>query len=201
MTIGGSRGSGSGVALAQSLHHVDLRHEVIEAAGRENDVDDAEVLSLVDLAGSRLQQLVGDLELVLGELQQVPVLRDFGLHAVQTAGRLIVALHGDVGLHLDLAELSLDGLEGGLLGGDRRSRGRRGQGEEESETEEAKDRGPVRGDHLHRLLWGAGPAPPLLEVGPCTACLTGLSPGPYHRLRARTNPQAAIGPRSQPPNA
>ena len=141
-----------GVALRHALHHVELREEVVEGPGREHDVDDAGVVGLVDLAGARREVVVGDAELVLGDLEQVLVAGDAVLDVLEPAGRLVVALDGHVGLLVDLAELRLDGREPRLLGGDGAGRRGRGEGEQHEERYETEEGRLADGGQTDRLL-------------------------------------------------
>ena len=72
--VGGDGLDGVDVAVAQALHEIELGDEVVEAVGGEEDVDDAHVARLVDALGARLQLRVGDIEVVLGDLEQMLVL-------------------------------------------------------------------------------------------------------------------------------
>ena len=141
-----------GVALRHALHHVELREEVVEGPGREDDVDDARVVGLVDLPGTRREVIVGDVELVLRDLEQVLVAGDAVLDVLELAGRLVVTLDGHVGLLVDLAELRLHGGEPRLLRGD--GAGRRGRGEREKHNEryETEEGRLADGGQTDRLL-------------------------------------------------
>ena len=79
LLVGGDALDGVDVAVAQPLHEVELGHEVVEAVGREEDVDDADVAGPVHVLGARGELLVGDAEVVLGHLEQPLVLLDLRL--------------------------------------------------------------------------------------------------------------------------
>jgi hypothetical protein len=137
--VGCDRTDGVDVAVAEALHHVELRHEVVEAARREQHVHDADVARLVDVLGARLELLGGDLEVVLGDVEQVLVLLDLLLHRRELTRSLVVLLGRDLGLVVDLVEPALDRLEAGLLLGD--GRGGRRRRERERGDEETQKKG------------------------------------------------------------
>ena len=148
--LGGARRLG--VALRHALHHVELREEVLERARSEHDVDDAGVVGLVDLDGASREVVVGDAELVLGDLEQVLVARDAVLDVPQPRGRLVVALDRHVRLLVDLAQLRLDGGEPGLLGLDGAGRRGGGDGEQHEDRDETEEGRLADGGQTDRLL-------------------------------------------------
>ena len=140
--IGGDGLDGVDVAVADAVHHVELRDQLVEGVGSEEDVDDADVARLVDVLGAYLELLVGRLEVLPGDVQEMLVLLDLQLDAAQPARSLVVFLNGHRDLRVDRLEPGLNCLETGFLVGDRR-RGR-SCGEEEGEEAGAEDEGESR---------------------------------------------------------
>ena len=76
LPVGDAGPNGVGVAVAETLHHGELRDQIVEAARREDDVDDAGIARLVDVEGARRELLIGEVQIVLGDLEQTLVLLD-----------------------------------------------------------------------------------------------------------------------------
>ena len=98
---------GVDVAVAEPLHHVELRDQVVEVAGGEQHVHDAHVARLVDVEGAGAELLVGHAEVVLGDLEQALVLLDLPLDRLELRGGLVVLLDRHVGLVVHGLEASL----------------------------------------------------------------------------------------------
>ena len=157
LLVGGDALDGVDVAVAQPLHEVELGHEVVEAVGGEQDVDDADVTRPVHVLGARGELLVGDLEVVLGHLEQPLVLLDLLLDRGELRGGLVVLLHGHVDLVVDVLQLGLHLAQLCFLAAD--GGGERGGGEGEGEKEGAeKDRegdDPSFAVHCIASFWAA----------------------------------------------
>ena len=134
LLVGGDGLDGVDVAVAQTLHEVELGDEVVEAVRGEEDVDDADVARLVDALARATAAACWRLEVVLGDLEEVLVLLDLLLHGGQLAGGLVVLLDRHVGLVVDALQLRLDLAQPCFLLGDggggslRRRERRRGGG-------------------------------------------------------------------------
>ena len=133
LLVGGDALDGVDVAVAETLHDVELGHEVVEAVGREQDVDDAYVARLVHVIGAGGELLVGDLELVLGDLEQPLVLLDLRVTVSSWRRGLVVLLHGHVDLAVHGLQLGLHLAQVRLLAGDGGGEGGRGEGREKAE--------------------------------------------------------------------
>ena len=173
LTVGRDALDGVDVAVAQPLHEIELGHEVVEAVGGEEDVDDADVTRLVDVLGPRRELLVGDVQVVLGDLEQPLVLLDLRLDGGELRGGLVVLLHGHVDLVVDALQLGLHLAQLCFLAAD--GRGERGGGEGEGEEEGAeKDRerdDPSFAVHCIASFWAPRlPRTALVEVSPHVLC-------------------------------
>ena len=160
LLVGGDALDGVDVAVAEPLHDVELGHEVVEAVGRHQDVDDADVARPVHVFGARGELLVGDLEVVLGHLEQPLVLLDLRRDRVELGGGLVVLLHGHVdlvvhGLELGLhrAQLRFLAADGGGEGG-----GGENEGEKEGSEKDEESENPSIAVHCIASFWASAPA-------------------------------------------
>ena len=116
LPVGIQRGDDIDVAVAETLHQVELQDEVVEAPGSEHGVKEARVARLVDGRGTILKLSLGQLEVVFGESEELLVLLDLHAHRCQVAARLVELLDGGIRLSVDRLELRLRGPEACLLG-------------------------------------------------------------------------------------
>ncbi len=167
------------VGVADALHERELCDQLVEARGREEDVDEALGALLVQVDGARLELGVGQPEVVLGHVEQMLVLSDGRLDVGQLGRRHVVFLDGQVGLTVDLTESRADLLELRALLGERSGRDRTGRRDAEEEGDEEEDeerRDPSCACHASPPC-GRGARPHVLgEVSPGKAS-AGLKPG------------------------
>jgi len=113
--VGGDRPDEVHVAVAETLHEVELGDQIVESASREDDIHEPRLGRLVDALSASRQLPVGDREIALGRRQQTLILLDLVPRGLELGDRLVVVLHGFLDLRADPLELRLHLTQARLL--------------------------------------------------------------------------------------